>query len=160
MMVTATGNGSVPATTIGLVHLRAGQVVSSTYQVLRHSAGLRAAGESEARIAAAATWRDGPYFTGTERAAPALTDAVFRPGADRVPHDPYAEVAKHHDDKAMATLMLPLASAGFWMNIALINKPAACRPDTSALERGCPAGNPRVPSIVNWRERDSRIPAI
>jgi AhpD family alkylhydroperoxidase len=124
MMVKATGNGSVPATTISLVYLRAGQIVGSTYQVLRHSADLRAAGESEARIAAVATWRDAPYFTGTERAALALTDAVFQPGADRVPDDLYAEVAKRHDDKAMATLMLLLASAGFWMNIALINKPA------------------------------------
>jgi hypothetical protein len=40
-----------------------------------------------------------------------------------VPDDLYIEVAKHYDDKAMATLMVVLASAGFWMNIALITKP-------------------------------------
>jgi alkylhydroperoxidase family enzyme len=126
-IVRATGNGSVPATTTSLVYLRAGQIVGSTYQVTRHSVDLRKAGESEARIAAVATWWDAPYLTDAERAALALTDAVFQPsarGEERVPDDLYTEVAKHYDDKAMATLMLVLASAGFWMNVALINKPA------------------------------------
>lgn len=126
-MVKATGNGSVPATTTSLVYLRAGQIVGSTYQVMRHTVDLRLAGESEARIAAVTTWWDSPYFTDAERAALALTDAVFQPsahGGERVPDELYTEVAKHYDDKAMATLMLVLASAGFWMNIALINKPA------------------------------------
>jgi alkylhydroperoxidase family enzyme len=123
VLLRATGNGSVPATTISLVYLRAGQIVGSTYQVLRHSGDLREAGESEARIAAVSTWRDAPFFTEAEQAALALTDACFQPGADRVPDDLYAEVAQHYDDKGMATLMVLLASAGFWMNIALINKP-------------------------------------
>jgi AhpD family alkylhydroperoxidase len=126
VLVKATANGSVPATTTSLVYLRAGQLVGSTYQVMRHSVDLRKAGESEARIAAVATWRDAPYFTDAERAALALTDAVFQPaarGEERVPDDLYLEVAKHYDDKAMATLMVVVASAGFWMNVALINKP-------------------------------------
>jgi alkylhydroperoxidase family enzyme len=106
--------------------MRAGQVVGSTYQVLRHSVDLRKAGESESRIVAVASWWDAPYFTDAERAALALTDAVFQPavrGEERVPDDLYAEVAKHYDDKAMATLMVVLATAGFWMNVAVINKP-------------------------------------
>ncbi|WP_460400607.1 carboxymuconolactone decarboxylase family protein [Actinophytocola sediminis] len=126
-MVRAVGNGSVPATTTSLVYLRAGQLVGSTYQVLRHSVDLRQTGESETRIAAVATWWDAPCFTDAERAALTLTDAVFQPaarGAERVPDDLYAEIAKHYDDKAMATLMLVLATAGFWMNIALVSAPA------------------------------------
>jgi AhpD family alkylhydroperoxidase len=126
-LVKAVSNGSVPATTTSLVYLRAGQLVGSTYQVLRHSVDLRKAGESEVRIAAVTTWRDAPFFTDAERAALALTDAVFQPaarGEERVPDDLYTEVTKHYDDKAMATLMVVLASAGFWMNVALINKPA------------------------------------
>lgn len=125
LLVRTAANGSVPATTSSLVYLRAGQLVGSTYQVMRHSVDLRKAGEPETRIAAVATWRDAPYFTEAEQAALALTDAVFQPAThgERVPDDLYAEVAKHYDDKAMATLMVVLASAGFWMNVALINKP-------------------------------------
>lgn len=127
-LVKAAANGSVPKTTISLVYLRAGQIVGSTYQVLRHSADLRKAGESEERIAAVTTWWDAPCFTEAERSALALTEAVFQPNArgdERVPDDVYAEVAKHHDEKAQATLTMVLASAGFWMNVALILKPPA-----------------------------------
>lgn len=126
VLAKATGNGSVPTTTISLIYLRAGQIVGNTYQVMRHSTDLRHAGESEQRITAVATWWDAPYFTEAERAALALTDAVFQPhtrGNERVPDDLFAEIAKHHDEQALSTLTVVLASAGFWMNIALILKP-------------------------------------
>jgi alkylhydroperoxidase family enzyme len=122
----ATGNGSVPPTTISLIYLRAGQIVGSTYQTMRHSVDLRKAGESEERIASVATWWDAPCFTDAERAALALTEAVFQPGTrgeERVPDDLFAEVARHYDEKALSTLMVILGSAGFWMAVALVIKP-------------------------------------
>jgi AhpD family alkylhydroperoxidase len=125
-VVKAAGNGSLPPATISLVYLRAAQIVGNTYQVLRHSADLRKAGESEERIATVASWWDAPSFTEAERVALALTEAVFRPnprGEERVPDDLFAEVAKHYDQMALSTLTMMLASAGFWMNIALILKP-------------------------------------
>ena len=126
LLVKAASNGSVPKTTISLIYLRAGQIVGSTYQVMRHSADLRKAGESEERIGAVATWWDAPYFTDAERAALALTEAVFQPGArggERVPDDLFAEVAKHYEDKALSTVAVVLATAGFWMNVAVVLKP-------------------------------------
>lgn len=125
-LLKATGNGSVPPTTISLVYLRAGQIVGNTYQTMRHSVDLRKAGESEERIATVATWWDAPYFTNAERAALALTEAVFKPntrGEERVSDDLFAEVSKHYDEKALSTLTLVLGSAGFWMSVALILKP-------------------------------------
>jgi alkylhydroperoxidase family enzyme len=125
-LLKATGNGSVPPTTISLIYLRAGQIVGNTYQAIRHSVDLRKAGESEDRIASVATWWDAPYFTDAERAALALTEAVFQPnarGEERVPDDLFAEASKHYDDKALSTLMVTLASAGFWMAVALVLKP-------------------------------------
>ncbi|WP_027947307.1 carboxymuconolactone decarboxylase family protein [Amycolatopsis taiwanensis] len=122
----ATMNGSVPPATISLSYLRAGQIVGNTYQVLRHSADLRQAGESEERIASVATWWDAPFFTDAERAALALTEAMFQPntrGDERVTDDLFAEVSQHYDQKALSTLTVVLASAGFWMNIAQILKP-------------------------------------
>lgn len=125
-LVKAAMNGSVPTATISLIYLRAGQIVGNTYQVIRHSTDLRKAGESEERIASVASWGDAPYFTDAERAALALTDAVFQPntrGQERVPDELFAEASKHYDEKALATLLVVLASAGFWMNIALVLKP-------------------------------------
>lgn len=122
----AAGNGSVPPATMSLVYLRAGQIVGSTYQTIRHSTDLRKAGESEERVASVATWWDAPYFTDAERAALALTEAVFQPsarGAERVPDELFAEASKHYDERALSTLIVVLASAGFWMNVALTLKP-------------------------------------
>lgn len=125
-LVKACDNGSLPTTTISLVYLRASQIVGNTYQVIRHTTDLRKAGEGEERIATVGTWWDAPYFSDAERAALALTDAAFRPnpvGGERVPDELFTEASKHYDDKALSTLVVVLASAGFWMNVATLLKP-------------------------------------
>lgn len=93
---------------------------------LEGTTALRQAGESEERIATVASWWDAECFTDAERAALALTDAVFEParrGHERVTDDLFAGVAKYYDDQALAGLVAVVAPAGFWMNIALIVKP-------------------------------------
>ncbi|MER5201381.1 carboxymuconolactone decarboxylase family protein [Streptomyces sp. NPDC002755] len=121
----AGANGSVPQTTIGLIHLRTGQLLGNTYAALRNAAALREAGESQERIAAVATWWDAPYFTDAERAALELAEAVLQPSSwgERVSDELYTEVARHYDDMAIATLALVIGQAGFWGAFALIGKP-------------------------------------
>ncbi|MFE3579697.1 carboxymuconolactone decarboxylase family protein [Streptomyces vinaceus] len=121
----ATGNRSVPRTTISLLQLRAGQIVGNTYLTVLHTGMLRKAGESEERITAVASWQDAPYFSGAERAALALVEAVLRPsaGGERVSDELYAEVAGHYDAKALATLMIAIGQVNFFVPIALIAKP-------------------------------------
>lgn len=125
----ATGNRSVPRATISLVQLRAGQIVGSTYLTVLHTGFLRKAGESEDRITAVASWQDAPYFTGAERAALALVEAVLQPSAhgERVSDELYAQVAEHYDDKALATLMIAIGQVNFFIPIALIAKPVPGR---------------------------------
>ncbi|MFI1763130.1 carboxymuconolactone decarboxylase family protein [Streptomyces sp. NPDC020800] len=120
-----TSNGSVPQTTIGLMQLRAGQIVGNTYLTVLHTGGLRGSGEPEERITAVASWQDAPYFTEAERAALALVEAVLQPSAhgERVPDALYAEAAGHYDDKAMATLAMAIGQVAFYLPLALIGKP-------------------------------------
>jgi alkylhydroperoxidase family enzyme len=120
-----TGNGSVPRATIGLVGLRAGQIVGNTYLTIRSTNEARKAGESEERLVAVASWRDAPYFTDAERAALALVEAVLQPSTDgeRVPDELYAQAAKHFDAKALATLTAVIGQVCFWIPFALIGKP-------------------------------------
>ena len=127
-------NGSVPQPTITLVWLRAGQIAGNTYLTFRHTAALRKAGESEERITAVASWWDAPHFTAAERAALALVEAVFQPSArgERVPDELYAEASKHYDEKALATLMIAIGTAGFWLAVALIGKPRPGVPDSES----------------------------
>jgi AhpD family alkylhydroperoxidase len=121
----ATGNGSIPRTTIGLVQLRAGQLAGSTYLTVLHTGNLRKAGETEERITAVSSWRDAPYFTGAERAALALVDAVLTPdpAGERVPDELYARASAHYDDKALATLIMAIGQVCFFLPLALIGKP-------------------------------------
>ncbi|MFB7943047.1 carboxymuconolactone decarboxylase family protein [Streptomyces sp. NPDC127049] len=131
----ATGNRSVPRTTIGLVHLRAGQIVGNTYLTVLNTGFLRKAGESEERITAVASWQDAPWFTEAERAALALVEATLRPagpGRERVTDELYAEVARHYDDKALATLTIAIGQINFFVALAVIGKPA---PVTSLADR-------------------------
>ncbi|WP_405820854.1 carboxymuconolactone decarboxylase family protein [Streptomyces sp. NBC_00838] len=125
----AVGNGSVPRTTIRLVHLRAGQLVGSTYLTVLHTGFLRRAGVSGERITSVVSWRDSPYFDGAERAALALVEAVLQPSADgeRVSDELYALAAGHYDAKALATLVNAIGQVGFFIAIALIAKPVPGR---------------------------------
>lgn len=125
----ATGNRSVPRTTISLVQLRAGQIVGSTYLTVLHTGFLRKAGESEERITSVASWRDAPCFTGAERAALALLEAVLQPSAqgERVSDALYAEVCEHYDNRALTTLTIAIGQVGFFIPVALIAKPVPGR---------------------------------
>jgi alkylhydroperoxidase family enzyme len=90
-----TGNGSVPRATIGLMQLRAGQIVGNTYLAVLHATTLRKTGESEERVTGVATWQDAPYFTEAERVALALVEAVLRPSphGERVTDELYARAS-------------------------------------------------------------------
>ncbi|MER8185210.1 carboxymuconolactone decarboxylase family protein [Kitasatospora sp. NPDC094015] len=121
----ATGNRSVPRATIGLVHLRAGQLVGSAYLTAMHSGLLRKAGERDERIDAVAAWRTATCFTGAELAALALVEAVLTPNPDgeRVPDGLYEEAARHYDPTALATLTIAIGQVNFFVPLALIGKP-------------------------------------
>ena len=124
-MTKATLNGSIPRTTIGLVQLRAGQIVGSTYHTVRQTGNLRKAGETEERITAVASWRDAPYFTNAERVALELVEAVLTPNpfGERVPDELYAKASAHYDEKALWTLTLAISQICFFIPVALIAKP-------------------------------------
>ena len=124
-MFKVTLNGSIPRTTIGLVQLRAGQIAGSTYHTVRQTGDLRKAGETEERITAVASWRDAPYFTGAERVALELMEAVLTPSpsGERVPGELYARASAHYDDQALWTLTMVIGQICFFIPVALIAKP-------------------------------------
>lgn len=121
----ALANSPIPATTISLLQLRAGQLLGSTYFTIRETANLRKLGELEDRITAVATWRDAGHFTGPERAALELVEAVLtpNPSGERVPDDLYTRASAYYDDTEMWSLVMAIAHIGFFTPAALIAKP-------------------------------------
>ena len=105
-------NAGVPETTANLVHLRASQINGCSVCTDMHSREMKKAGESDDRVFAVAAWRDSPYFTDTERAALALTEAATRLSdrPDPVPNEVWIEAAEHYDERALAALLIEIAT--------------------------------------------------
>jgi AhpD family alkylhydroperoxidase len=108
--------GSVPALTLGLVHLRASQINGCSLCVDMHPRMMKKQGETDERLFAVAAWRDTPYFTDAERAALALTEAVTRLSdrPDPVPDAVWEEAARHYDEPALGSLVLSIALINVW----------------------------------------------
>jgi AhpD family alkylhydroperoxidase len=126
-LLAAIEKGGVPAKTLQLVHLRASQINGCGACLdggFRHA---KKAGESDERLFTVAAWREAPYFTDAERAALALTEAVTRLSdrADPVPDDIWAEAAKHHDESALAALVVSIATINFFNRINVATKQIA-----------------------------------
>ena len=123
----ATEKAGVPATTLGLVHLRASQINGCSFCVEMHSRELREAGESEERIATVAAWRESPYFTEDERAALALTEAATRLSdrSDPVPDETWDEAARCYDDAQLASLVLSITAINAWNRLNVTTRQPA-----------------------------------
>ena len=126
-LVAANEKTDVPAATTALVHLRASQVNGCSSCVYSGVSQARKAGETEDRLATVAAWRDAPFFTVAERAALALAEAVTRLAdrPDPVPDDIWDEAAKHYDQKALASLVLTIATTNLFNRLNATTRQAA-----------------------------------
>jgi AhpD family alkylhydroperoxidase len=117
-----TEDGGVPTRTLTLAHLRASQINGCSFCVDMHARELRKEGESDERLFGVSAWRESPYFTGPERAALALTDAMSRlaDSSDPVPDAIWEEARSHYDERALATLILSISCINLWnrLNVA------------------------------------------
>jgi AhpD family alkylhydroperoxidase len=118
----ATQKAGLPARTIDLVQLRASQINGCSVCVDMHARIMKQGGETDERLFAVAAWRETPYFTDAERAALALTEALTRISdrPDAVADDVWAAAARHHDEPALAALVLAIANINVWnrLNVA------------------------------------------
>src|SRR3954454_16170491 len=69
---------SLPELTVDLVDIRVSQINGCGVCLLGHVKAAKKHGETDERLAVVAGWRDAPFFTGSERAALALAEAVTR----------------------------------------------------------------------------------
>ncbi|HEX5323789.1 MAG TPA: carboxymuconolactone decarboxylase family protein [Capsulimonadaceae bacterium] len=121
-----TKKGGVPQTTLDLIHLRASQINGCSVCVDMSRAAL-SAGESIERFLAVSAWRDAPYFTDAERAALALTEAVTRLSdrEDPVPDTIWEEAARHYDERALAAIIMMIATTNVWNRINVATRQVA-----------------------------------
>jgi AhpD family alkylhydroperoxidase len=113
---------NVDHTVLELVKLRASMLNGCSFCVDMHSRDALAAGESSRRLFAVAAWREAPFFTGRERAALALTDAVTRLGEHGVPDEVWDAAAKVWSEKELADLVIAIATINVWNRISVTSQ--------------------------------------
>ena len=110
-----------------LVHLRASQINGCSVCVDMHAKELQHDGVPLEHIFAVAAWRETPYFTESERAALALTEALTRISdrAEPVSDAVWGDADKHFDEQELAALILAIANINVWnrLNVA-VRQPA------------------------------------
>lgn len=118
-LVSAVKNGSVPASTLELSHLRASQINGCSFCVDMGAREMKKAGETDERLFAVSAWREAPYFTNAERAVLELTEAATRLSdrGDAVPDEIWREVARYYNEQQLATIILNIALTNFWNRI-------------------------------------------
>jgi AhpD family alkylhydroperoxidase len=123
----STEKGGVPAQTLELAHLRASQINGCGACVDGGVKSARNAGETDERLFAVAVWRDTPYFTDAERAALALTEAVTRLSdrTDAVPDEIWEEASRHYDERALAALILSIATTNIFNRLNVTTRQVA-----------------------------------
>ena len=123
----AAEKGGVPDSTLGLVHLRVSQINGCSVCVDMHTRLLKKAEETDERLFAVAARRDAPYFTGAERAALALAEAATRLSdrPDPVPDEIWDEAARHYDERALASLVVAIATVNSWNRLNVTTRQVA-----------------------------------
>ena len=104
---------------IELVKMRASQINGCAYCLDMHSKDARAAGETEQRLYALSAWRETGFFTGRERAALALTEAVTRISESHPPDAVVEEAAEHFTPQELSRLLYSIIEINAWNRLAI-----------------------------------------
>jgi AhpD family alkylhydroperoxidase len=118
----STETGGVPPRTLALIHLRISQINGCSVCIDGGFRTARKAGETDERLFTVAAWQHAPYFSEPERAALALAEAVTRLSdrTDPVPDEIWKRAARHYDERALAALLIAIATVNVWnrLNVA------------------------------------------
>lgn len=120
--VSAARDAKVEPELLELIRIRASQINGCAFCLDMHTKDARAAGETEQRVYALSAWRETPFFTGRERAALALTEAVTLVHDGQVPDAVYAEAAEAFDETQIAALIWAATVINAYNRIAIATR--------------------------------------
>ena len=115
-------SASLDHTVLELVKLRASVINGCAYCVDMHSRDALAAGERSERLFAVAAWHDAACFTGRERAALALTDAVTRIADGGVSDEVWADARRYWPETELGELIVAIGTINLWNRIAITTR--------------------------------------
>jgi len=123
-------DAGLPPKLVELVKIRASQLNGCAYCLDMHTKDARLIGESEQRLYAVAVWREAPFFSETERAALAWTEALTRMD-NGVPDALYEELTRHFTSAEIVALTAAVVAINGWNRwaVSMRTPPGSYRPD-------------------------------
>ena len=112
-------NSGLDAKLLELVKIRASQLNGCAYCIDMHTKDARSKDETEQRIYALDAWRETPFFSETERAALAWTEALTNIQQGHAPEAVYQEVSRHFNEAEIMSLTLAITTINAWNRIAI-----------------------------------------
>ncbi|MBW4552205.1 MAG: carboxymuconolactone decarboxylase family protein [Aphanocapsa sp. GSE-SYN-MK-11-07L] len=109
-------------TLLELIKIRASQINGCAFCLDMHTKDARQRGETEQRIYALNGWRETPFFTPTERAALAFTEALTLIATDHVSDALYQEVSQYFSPEQIANLLIAIVTINAWNRIAIATR--------------------------------------
>jgi AhpD family alkylhydroperoxidase len=114
--------GGLDAGLLHLIFTRASQLNGCAYCIDMHTKDARALGETEQRLYALSAWRETPFFTPSERAALAWTEALTNIQQGHAPDAVYQDAHREFGDSDVVKLTLAISYINAWNRIALAFK--------------------------------------
>ncbi|MBM0237034.1 carboxymuconolactone decarboxylase family protein [Micromonospora sp. ATA32] len=111
---TAARDTRLEAGLLELVRTRASQINGCAYCVDTHTRDAVAGGDDARRLFALPVWRETPFFTGRERAALELTEAMTRLSEAPVGDETVARSAEHFTEVELAELIWAITVINAW----------------------------------------------
>jgi AhpD family alkylhydroperoxidase len=105
-------SGQLPQGLRSLVCVRAAQIVACPFWIDSNAAGSSAAGTSDEKIAAVATWRDSALFSPAERAALEIAEGLTKTPAN-VSEALFGEARRHFTDAQLVELAATIAMENY-----------------------------------------------
>jgi len=116
-----------PARALSLAMLRTSQLNGCALCLDGACRLLRGFGETDERLFAVSAWRESTRFTGPERAALALAEAMTRLSdrTDPVPDTVWDEAARHFPERELAFLVLGIATQNLYNRVNVTTRQVA-----------------------------------
>jgi len=102
-----------------LIKLRASQINGCAYCIDMHWKDARRHGETEQRLYGLSAWREAPYYTGRERAALELTEAVTLVADTHVPDAVVAAAEAQFTVEELPALLFTIVAINAWNRLAI-----------------------------------------
>lgn len=123
--VDAAASGPLGPALAELVRIRVSQINGCALCLSIHTRAAEAAGEGPDRLQALASWRGSPLFTGPERAALGLAEAMTLIADAGVPDGVLAAAREHFDETRLTHLVWTIAAINAWNRVGIAASPPA-----------------------------------